>query len=143
MERKKPEEVLSWKVDPHNFVDIIFDFYTADPNFKFLLFAIAINNEILTMNLPITLLDQGIIDNYIDIEEIAEFIDLYGRILKSPPLNVPTNENQREIELPMFFGRQKNTRLLGQMSYSIETEPNNFAKVSFFLKKMSDNPSKY
>lgn len=65
-DKKNSEETIVWKADPNDFVDIPFDFLTNNPNFKFLVFVIAIDNRILSLNLPITLLDQGKVDKYFD-----------------------------------------------------------------------------
>lgn len=74
---------MSWKADPNDFVDLPFEFYTADPNFRFLEFVVGVDNKILNLHLPITLLDQATIEKYLDLDQIGSYINLYGRILKS------------------------------------------------------------
>lgn len=63
-----------WKAHSSDFIDIRFQFRATDPNFKFLQFCLLLNNEILTLHLPITLLDMGVIRKHLDYEEISNFI---------------------------------------------------------------------
>ena len=94
LERARLEDVSAWRVQPSEFADIPFDFETTDPNFKFLQIVLAIENKIINFLLPITLLDQGVITNALDLSEISSYINLHGRILKSTPIRICQGQNR-------------------------------------------------
>jgi hypothetical protein len=134
------EEVITWKSGKNGFIDIPFDFKTVHPNFKFLVFVLAINTQVHTLTLPITLLDQGKIEPFLHIDEINSYINLYGRIYKSPVVNLSLRDIHQDYEnLPNFFGKatNKNDSVFGFITYSIEISPNTIARVSIYIKHVS------
>lgn len=125
-------------------MDLPFDFYTADPNFRFLEFVVGVDNKILNLHLPITLLDQAVIEKYLDLDEIGSYINLHGRILKSEPINLSlVDVHQHYVDLPDFFSksRHKDSKILGFFTYILEIDPHKIIKVSVFIKKSSQPPS--
>lgn len=93
-----------------------FDFYTTDPNFKFLEFTLLINGQIKTFHLPVTLLDQGYIDKDINHMVLAD----YNQVLKTDPFYVDTSKERWENKISEIFNTRTNdSRVLGQMSFVI------------------------
>lgn len=96
-ERKKPEEMMTWRALSNDFVDLAFDFETSDPNFKFLQFCLVINKRVITFQLPITLLDQGHLTKSMSLDYLNEFVELYGKNLKSTPFVLCPSPNSQAI----------------------------------------------
>lgn len=137
-ERKKPEEILSWKTYPNDFIDISFTFSTSDPNFKFLQFCLLINNKVSVLQLPVTLLDQGSITKSLQIDHLNDYIELFGKNLKSQPFKLNTSVNLNALsDLPPFFHKNKNkdSRLTGYFTFQIQADPHTVANILVIIKQ--------
>ena len=64
-------------------MDVRFVFITNDLNFKFLIVDFEINEKILTLQLPVTLLDSCNVVKSVDINEVSSVIRRSGKIMNS------------------------------------------------------------
>ena len=65
------------------YLDINFSFQTYNLNFKFLPFELLIDSRVLSLQLPITLLDQCIVEDTIDANTIFSYTKKYGKVIVS------------------------------------------------------------
>ena len=137
---------MLWKTLPNDFVDISFSFQTNDPNLKFLQFCLVINKKVIVFQLPITLLDQGLLTKSMNIDTLNEFIELYGKNLKSTPFVLCPSPNSQAIsELPPFFSRNKNkdSKLIGYFTFKIQADPYTMSNILVLLKQAQGHPQKH
>lgn len=64
-------------------MDVRFVFMTNDLNFKFLTVDFEIDEKILTLQLPVTLLDSCNVVKSVDINEVSSLIRRLGKIMNS------------------------------------------------------------
>lgn len=89
------------------------------------------------LHLPLTILDQGKVRKSLNTDKISEYVELYGRILKSTPFILGYQKNHQTLtDLPDFFSvnKTRDSKILGQFCYTIGNDYQEKTEINLLVK---------